>query len=456
MELRQFVRDVRANALVALVVLVVCIAAGVAFALVPAKQYEASTTLLIEPGQGSDPASVLPSLQFAPQMAIEATNATIIADARKTLPSDEASASATITATGDPGTGSLVINATGKDPVAEAALANADAKRVVSIQPKNVGYVLTVISSASPPTAPTNPRKTVLFGAGAFGVIAAIFASLGAAGLRRRFSRVLEVRDRIGVTVLGEIPRFGRGLTRPPELFVLGTNPPAAEAFQDLRSRLLLSIADMGVSSIGVTSADPGEGKTSTVANLAWVLATEGRQVTAIDCDLREPSLHFQLGVPFGPGFAAGHISETLGELIKTTNPDLYAIPAGIPDRHPADVVAARLPLFLDALRERGHLVVVDCPPMLSVAESSLIASMVGVMLVVVDARRFNPERLELCISRLQSSGAHVAGVILNRVRRDRRKGYGYGHGYGYGYGRSKKSVSPVVVGDDVPVSELR
>jgi Mrp family chromosome partitioning ATPase len=80
---------------------------------------------------------------------------------------------------------------------------------------------------------------------------------------------------------------------------------------------------------------------------------------------------------------------------------------------------------------------------------------MVGVMLVVVDARRFNPERLELCISRLQSSGAHIVGVVLNRVRRPaRRKSYGYG--YGYGYRRSKKSVSPGVVSEDLPVSEVR
>jgi Mrp family chromosome partitioning ATPase len=75
-------------------------------------------------------------------------------------------------------------------------------------------------------------------------------------------------------------------------------------------------------------------------------------------------------------------------------------------------------------------------------------------MLVVVDARRFNPERLELCISRLQSSGAHVAGVVLNRVRRPARRRKRYG--YGYGYAHSKKRVSPKVVSEDVPVSELR
>ena len=175
MELRQLVRDVRANALVALAVLLVCIAAGVAFAVVPAKQYEASTTLLIEPSSGSDPASALAALQFAPQMAIEATTPALVADARDTLPSDEASVPMTVAATGDPGTGSLVINVKGKDPAAVAALANADAKQVEHIQPQNVGYDLKSISPATPPTAPTNPRKTVLFAAGAFGVIAALF-----------------------------------------------------------------------------------------------------------------------------------------------------------------------------------------------------------------------------------------------------------------------------------------
>jgi capsular exopolysaccharide synthesis family protein len=442
------VRDVRANALVAVAVLVLCVAAGVAVAFLPAKQYRASATLLIE-ASGSNPASAVAAFQFAPQLAIESTNTSVVTDARNSLPFAERSAVVTITATGDPGTGSLVITATGTNPGVVADLANAVAGQVTSIQPKDAGYQLKPLSPALPPTAPTNPRKATLFGATGLGVIVAVFAALAAAGVRRRFSRAAEVRDRIGVTVLGEIPRFGRGLTRPQELFVLDANPSAAEAFQELRSRLLLSISDAAVTSIAVTSCDAGEGKTSVAANLAWVLAAEGRQVTAVDCDLREPTLHFQLGVPFGPGVAAGHVSDTLGDLMRTANPDLYAVPAGIPDRHPADVISARLPLLLDALRERRHFVVVDCPPMFGAAETSLIASVAGVVLVVVDARRFNPERLELCVSRLEASGAHVAGVVLNRVRRDTRS-----KRYGYGYPRSQKSTAQPFAGKEVHVGE--
>jgi receptor protein-tyrosine kinase len=282
-----------------------------------------------------------------------------------------------------------------------------------------------------------------------FGLIAAVFAGLASAGVRRRFSRVNELKERIGATVLGEIPRVISGNIRPSSLFVLGRQPMVMEAFQELRSNLLLSIPDAGPTTIAVTSCDPSEGKTSVVANMAWALAAEGRHITAVDSDLRKPMLHLELEVPFGPGLASGGAADALRHASKTTNPYLDVVPAGIPSQHPADVVSAYLPPLLHSLRERQQTVIVDCPPMIGVAETVLIAAMVDMVVVVVDMRRLHPDRLQQCLLRLEGAGANVVGVVLNRTRRRRRAGT---YEYGY-YGREEQlvPVAPPTPGPDEP-----
>jgi len=181
---------------------------------------------------------------------------------------------------------------------------------------------------------------------------------------------------------------------------------------------------------IAVTSCDPCDGKTSVATNIAWALAAQDSHVTAIDCDLRKPALHTQMGVPFGPGVTSRRTEDALAHASRTPNPYLDVIPAGIIDRHPSDIVSAHLPLLIEQLRERHDTAVIDCPPLIGVAETVLVATMVDLVIVVVDARRFNPERLQQCLLRLDTANTNVA-IVLNRVRfnRKRRDGtYGYGH----------------------------
>jgi len=228
---------------------------------------------------------------------------------------------------------------------------------------------------------------------------------------------------------------------RPGELFVKHTEPMAMEAFQELRSNLLISLPSGSSATIAVTSCDAAEGKTSVATNIAWALASQDRHVTAIDCDLRKPSLHTAMGVPFGPGVTSRRTEDALAHSSRTQNPYLEVIPAGIIDRHPSDIVSAHLPLLIDELRARNETVVVDCPPLIAVAETVLIAAMVDLVIVVVDARRFNPERLQQSLLRLGEANSNVA-IVLNRVRFNRRRrggAYGYGH-----YHRVETQPSPI------------
>jgi capsular exopolysaccharide synthesis family protein len=444
MEIRQVIRDVRHNLLVAVGAFLLCLLAGAAAAFLPAKQYKATTLVLAQPSatttDGGSAAAVIGIV--LPQLPAEAIDDTNVAVARSRLSASDRAATAKVTATADPSSDTVTIEVTSTDAVASADFANAVAHRLIEFQPQQVLYQLKQLAPAPPPKSPSNPRKPVLVGAAAFGVILAIFAAIWAAGIRRRLSRVTEVKERIGATVLGEIPRVSLPGLRPTDLFVKHTEPMAMEAFQELRSNLLISLPPGESAMIAVTSCDPGEGKTSVATNIAWALAAQDRHVTALDFDLRKPALHTQMGVPFGPGVTSRRTEDALSHASRTPNPYLDVIPAGIIDRHPSDIVSAHLPLLIEQLRERHDTAVIDCPPLIGVAETVLIATMVDLVIVVVDARRFNPERLQQCLLRLDNANANVA-IVLNRVRFNRRRRdgtYGYGH-----FRRAEGPPAPVV-----------
>ena len=213
MEIRQLIRDVRRNLGVALAAFVLCVAVGGAAAFLPAKHYVASTLVAVQPANNSSassssggPSAVIPLI--APQLPAEATSDTNLAIARSNVPEPYRSIGASVAATLDPSTFIVTITATSSDKVAAADFANAVAKRLIAYQPRPAqsGYQLNQFSPAVPPTAPSNPRSPILLGAAAFGVILGVFAAMWAAGVRRRLSRVTEVKERIGATVLGEIP----------------------------------------------------------------------------------------------------------------------------------------------------------------------------------------------------------------------------------------------------------
>lgn len=455
MDTRQLLRDLKQNFIVVFLAFAVCVAAGGAAAFVPHKLYTASTELVLTP-TSTDPVAGVALIQYLIlQLPTEATNPSTLLAARRTVPSQDADAVVTVTASAPPTTDVLTISVKADSPDVAAAFANAIGSHVIALQPRNDLYQIGVLQTALPPTTPSNPTKPILAGAIGFGIIAAVFAGLASAGVRRRFGGVNELKERIGATVLGEIPRVISGNIRPSSLFVLGRQPMVMESFQELRSNLLLCIPDSGPTAIAVTSCDPAEGKTSVTANIAWALAAEGRHITAVDSDLRKPMLHLELEVPFGPGLASGGAADALRHASKTTNPYLDVVPAGIPGQHPADVVSAYLPPLLHSLRERQQTVIVDCPPMIGVAETVLIAAMVDMVVVVVDTRRLHPERLQQCLLRLEGAGANVIGIVLNKTRR-RRRSNGYQYGY-YGHEDSQLvPPAPVATAGDAPSAVAR
>jgi len=420
MNLRQVVRTVRAHWVVALVVFLVCVLIGAAYAVVPAKRYEATVVLLAQPPAGAANAGQdVGAIQIEiPQIAVEAENASVDAEAQARVASRFRSVPVTITADGDPASNTITITASSTDPAAAQAYANATAARVLQITNRDAGslLVLSELGGAELPTSPSNPRLTVGVASVAFGLIAAVFAAL-AVGALRRFVAADEISDRLGIPVLGEVPGLLRAGADPADMFQAGGDERGLEAFQQLRSRLHVMFHESHPV-IAFTSCEPREGKSTIVSHAAWALATSGQFVVAVDADLRQPRLHEIFGVELSPGVSDIAVATGPTELLAPTgNRYLEVIPAGIPTRHPADIAVADVPRLLRALGESDRTVVLDCPPVMGVAETTILMTKADAVILVVDARKLTFESLEQGLAHLRASGANVVGVVLNRVR---------------------------------------
>lgn len=420
MDLRQIVRSVRANWLVAVVTFLFFVGIGFVYAVLPAKQYEASVVLLAQPPLNTaNPGPDVGAIQIEiPQIVVEAQNQVIEAEAKADVPAQFRSVPVKITAVGDPSSNSVSINATSTNPAAAQAYANATAARVVHVTNRDAASLLTLsqLGTAELPTTPTNPSKTVAVASVAFGLIAAVFAALGVAALRR-FVAAEEVWDRLGLPVLGEVPTLAGADANPADMFK-SADARGLEAFQQLRSYLHIMFQDTHPV-IAFTSCEPREGKSSIASHTAWVLATPGQFVVAVDGDLRQPRLHQIFGVKLSPGVSDIPSANGPTDLLASTeNRYLDLIPAGVPTRHPADIAAADVPRLLRALRESDRTVVLDCPPITGIAETTILVAKADAVVLVVDARRFNYEHLEQGLAQMRASGANVVGIVLNRVRR--------------------------------------
>jgi len=247
-------------------------------------------------------------------------------------------------------------------------------------------------------------------------------------------------------TRLSVVPRHHHMPTAP----AIQTDPAAVEAFRSLRTSVLLS-ANPVPRMLLVTSALPGEGKTTTTVNLGATLASLGSRVLIVDCDMRRPACHRSVGVKNSPGFVQCLTGQA--ELRDTILPvpgvaNLSVIPCGPVPPNPAEVLSSPLAgELLRTLRGEFEYVLLDSPPLLSVADARILSTLSDAVVLVVRAYETPYDVVRRARALLYAAGARILGVALNDVD-FRREGYGYGYmgyyhryGYGYGYGYGEKAA---------------
>ena len=211
-----------------------------------------------------------------------------------------------------------------------------------------------------------------------------------------------------------------------------------SEAYRSLRTALLLSSAEE-LKVVAITSAEAGEGKTATVANLGVVLAQLGRRVLIIDTDLRKPRQHEVFQVSNREGLVSFLTGSAAAEriVVRTNIANLHLATSGPIPPNPSELLASeRMHSFLVMVRERFDFVILDTPPALAVTDATLIGSAADGVVLCFRAGKVQRDDARACRDRLLRAEVRILGAVLNRFREVRgRYGKHYRHYAAYGEG---------------------
>lgn len=286
------------------------------------------------------------------------------------------------------------------------------------------------VEPAAIPTSPVRPKvlqNTVL--AALIGGLLAVGIILGREALDDTIKTPEEVTKHLGLPVLGVINHY----PCPENFLVTEMQPrsPAAEAFRTLRTNVSYASVDRPVSTLLVTSAEPGEGKTTVISNLAIVMAQNGRKVTLIDCDLRHPTIHRRFGLNNRQGISRlfFQITDQLnGSCQATRIENLSVMATGQLPPNPAELLGSkRMQDILGMVREKADIALIDTPPILAVTDASVLAPTVDGVLVVVRPGKTRASAARQTVEQLRRVNAPLLGVVMNNLNlRGSRYGYRY------------------------------
>jgi non-specific protein-tyrosine kinase len=228
-----------------------------------------------------------------------------------------------------------------------------------------------------------------------------------------------------GPISLATVSRNGRSLApvSPRGALTMLADPrsPAAEAYRSLAANVRFANAERQLHTLGITSPAAGQGKSTTVANLAIALAEGGARVIVVDADLRHPILHTLFGLEQQAGLANPLLGEqTQLQLQDTQAPGVRVLTCGHSAANPLDVLASRrLDHVLALARAQADFVLVDTSPAGALADAAVLAPRLDGMLLVISAGRTKRDLARRAREQLERVNANLLGVVLTDVRGD-------------------------------------
>jgi capsular exopolysaccharide synthesis family protein len=208
------------------------------------------------------------------------------------------------------------------------------------------------------------------------------------------------------------------------------SNPrsPMAETFRTLRTNLEFASVDKPLKTILITSPGSGEGKTTVATNLAAVMAQANKRVILLEGDLRRPRVHRALGMSNQIGLSDVFRGQMdIRDVARYSKvKDLAAITSGSLPPNPAELLgSARMVQILARLVESASVVIIDSPPFV-VSDATVLSAKVDGVLLVIQPGKTHAEAARAMLAQLERAGAHVVGVVMNRVPRKNANYYGY------------------------------
>lgn len=298
-----------------------------------------------------------------------------------------------------------------------------------------------LLTEAVAPAEPISPEPVR---DGIVGFMAGVAVGLALALAREFFDDSIRSTSDVERVVKGAHPLLGVIPEAEPEhlqaLPDVTSTTPVAEAYRALRTSVRFAELDRPMNVIQITSPAPGDGKTTTVEQLATVLTQAGHRVAIACCDLRRPQIHTRFGIAVSPGLVDVVLGEcTLAEAIKPVNELLYLLPAGSFPPNPSEILGSRrAELVIKALAEEMDYVIVDTTPVLPVTDAIVVSRFVDATIIVVAAGKTRRNQLQESLRLLDQAQAPIIGVVFNRAAAGDRNAYGYS----YGTGRYIETVS--------------
>lgn len=314
-----------------------------------------------------------------------------------------------------------------------------------------------IIEPAVPPGGAKNPPKLTLNLAlsSLIGILLGVVLAFIRESFDTSIGTIEDVEAFLHVPVLGVIPREDHRETEkilketfpetidPESLKLLGRLSPlfdlkgvVAEGYRSLKVNMQFACQDRTIKSLAFASAGLGEGKTTTVLNLAITIAQDGRRVLVVDADLRKPAVHNRLGLKQEPGLSEILVGNLQWREVVQTAADLMlgklgfdqvlsapgvdnlsVLTCGHLPPNPSEFFnSQRIVDLIAELEENFDLVIFDCPPILPVADAVLIGPKVDGVVLVYQVGKVGRTPLQRAKSLLENAQAHIVGVVLSNV----------------------------------------
>jgi len=293
-----------------------------------------------------------------------------------------------------------------------------------------------IVDPAIPPEKPVKPKKKMNL---LLGMFLGLGLGVGIAFVREYLDhsvRSSEDLDKMGLTTISIVPKIDikssmdkikTGAKVDQEEYTLKSRmishydpkSTVAEAYRTLRTNIQFMNPDKPLTSMVVSSAGPGDGKSTTVVNIAITFANLEKKVLLIDADLRKPVLHKVFDVPRAPGLTH-RLTQDLNDadvIRETEVPHLQLVTCGDLPPNPSELLASqKLKDFVNRMRERFDIVLIDSPPIIAVSDASILSKMTDAILLVVKAGSTDVRVLRRSIELLRQVKTNLIGAVLNGV----------------------------------------
>jgi polysaccharide biosynthesis transport protein len=292
-----------------------------------------------------------------------------------------------------------------------------------------------VVQRAGQPRSPVSPNKSR---DAVLALLVGLGLGIGLAFLRERLDDRIKTRQeierRLGAPVIAAVPRIGTWRRSDAPQLVMRSNPksPVAEAYRTLATNVLYAASRQQLKVLMVTSSLGGDGKSTTSSNLAVALARAGKRVIVVSADLRRPRLNEFFGLLNDVGMS-NLLSDSI-RLARVTRdpgiPNLRVIGSGPTPNDPAALLGGRrAEEFVRSVREISDFVIIDTPPVLAVADASILAPHVDGVVFVLNAEQCGRSALIQARDQLGQAGARIIGAVYNNFDPSQGTSYPY---YGY------------------------